>query len=164
VSSRFEIAADAVVRGDTGALSRLLVEQPELVRERSSRAHHASLLHYTGANGVEEERQKTPRNVVEIAGLLLTAGAEVDAEVDLYGGGVTTLGLAATSVHIERARVQNELLQVLIDHGADLDRPRAGGNGHVVVIGCLENGRARAAEFLAGRGARLDLLRRGGSS
>jgi hypothetical protein len=157
VNSAFEIAVDAVVGGDAGVLARLLKERPELVRERSSRAHHASLLHYVGANGVEEERQKTPQNIVEIARLLLTAGAEVDAEVDLYGGGVTTLGLAATSVHPERAGVQNELLQVLIDHGADLDRPRAGGNGHGVVIGCLENGRGRAAEFLAGRGARLDL-------
>ena len=92
MNSGFEIAVDAVVGGDASVLARLLGQRPELVRERSSRAHHASLLHYVGANGVEQDRQKTPRNVVEIARLLLTAGAEVDAEADLYGGGVTTLG------------------------------------------------------------------------
>ena len=36
----------------------------------------------------------------------------------MYGGGCTTLGLVATSVHPERAGVQNALMQILIDHGA----------------------------------------------
>jgi hypothetical protein len=36
------------------------------------------LLIYVGANGVEDERQRTPANVVEIAQMLLDA--EVDAE------------------------------------------------------------------------------------
>jgi hypothetical protein len=115
------------------------------------------LLIYVGANGVEDERQRTPANAVEIAQMLLDAGAEGDAEADLYGGGVTTLGLAATSVHPERAGVQNALLKFLIDRGANLDPPSAGGNGHGLVIGCLENGRGPAAEFLAGAGAKLDL-------
>lgn len=157
MNSRFEMAADAVVGGDLKVLERLLLEEPALVRMRSSREHHATLLHYVGANGVEEERQKTPRNIVEIARLVLTTGAEVDAEANLYGGGATTLGLVATSVRPERAGVQNELLQVLIDYGADLNHQRAGGNGHGAVVGCLENGRGDAAEFLARAGAKLDL-------
>src|SRR6476660_4919015 len=88
------------------------------------------LLIYVGANGVEDERQRTPANAVEIAQMLLDAGAEVDAEADLYGGGVTTLGPAATSVHPERAGVQNAVLKFLIDRGANLDHPSAGGNRH----------------------------------
>jgi hypothetical protein len=114
------------------------------------------LLHYVAANGVENYRQKTPANIVEITGVLLNAGAEIDATADVYGGGCTTLGLAATSIHPVRAGVLEELLQALLDRGANLDL-MAAGKGHSIVSGCLANGRPQAAEFLAGRGARLDL-------
>src|SRR6266496_2391246 len=90
--SRFEAAADAIVKGDIATLERLLREEPKLIRARSTREHRATLLHYISANGVEGYRQKTPKNAVEIAELLLEAGAEVDAEADVYGGGATTLG------------------------------------------------------------------------
>ena len=92
-----------------------------------------------------------------VAKALLAAGAEVDSEADMYGGGCTTLGLVATSVHPERAGVQNALMQILIDHGAKIDRPGAAGNNHLFVTGCLANGRGPAAEYVAARGARLDL-------
>src|SRR5428012_13463 len=55
-------------------------------------------LHYCGANGVEGYRQKTPKNIVEIARMLLEAGADVDAGADVYGSGCTTLGLSL--IHI----------------------------------------------------------------
>ena len=64
-------------------------EHPGLVRERSTREHRSTLLHYVSANGVEDFRQKTPKNIVEITNLLLDAGADVDAESDAYGGGCT---------------------------------------------------------------------------
>ena len=155
--SRFEAAAEAVIAGDLQTLERLLHEQPELIRARSTRVHHSTLLHYAAANGVENYRQKTPPNAVDVANILLSAGAEVDAEADMYGGGCTALGLVATSIHPERAGVQNALMQCLIDHGAMIDRPRVAGNNHTFITGCLANGRAPAAEYLAARGARLDL-------
>ncbi|PYT89232.1 MAG: hypothetical protein DMG36_22620 [Acidobacteria bacterium] len=155
--AQFEAAANAIVSGDMQTLRRLLRENPGLVRERSAREHRATLLHYTSANGVEGYRQKTPKNIVEIADLLLNSGAEVDAEADVYGGGSTTLGLAATSVHPEVAGVQESLLQLLLDHGALIEKPNLAGNKHSAVIACLANGRPRAGEFLAARGARLDL-------
>ncbi len=155
--ARFEAAADAVVSGDIPALERLLHEDPQLIRARSQRTHNAVLLHYVAANGVEDFRQKTPRNIVPIAKLLLDAGAEVNAESSAYGGGSTALGLVATSVHPERAGVQEQLMQILLDHGANMDKPGAAGNHHTVVEGCLWNGRGKAASFLASRGARLDL-------
>ena len=155
--SMFEAAAEAVVAGDIPALERLLHEQPALIRARSTREHRAMLLHYAAANGVENYRQKTPHNAVAVTKALLAAGAEVDAEADMYGGGCTTLGLVATSVHPERAGVQNALMQILIDHGAQIDRPTAAGNNHEFVTGCLANGRGPAAEYIAARGARLDL-------
>jgi hypothetical protein len=75
----FEAAADAIVDGDLATLGRLLSENPGLVRARSSRAHRATLLHYVSANGVEDFRQKTPANIVDVTRTLLDAGAEVDA-------------------------------------------------------------------------------------
>jgi hypothetical protein len=154
--SRFEAAADAIVGGDVAALRRLLREDPKLIRARSMREHGATLLHYVAANGVENYRQKTPKNIVEITEVLLHAGAEVDATADVYGGGCTALGLAATSVHPERAGVQEGLLEMLLDHGANVELQSAG-NRHSLVVACLANGRPKAAEFLAARGARLDL-------
>jgi hypothetical protein len=155
--AKFEAAADAIVTGEIAPLKRLLRENPELIHARSTRDHRATLLHYVSANGVEGYRQRTPKNAVKIAEILLKAGAEIDAVANVYGGGATTLGLAATSIHPEQAGVQNALMQILLDHGAAIERPGVAGNRHGAVMGCLANGRGRAAEFLANRGARLDL-------
>lgn len=163
--SQFETAVDAVVAGDAATLTRLLHEHPELIRARSAREHGATLLHYVSANGVEDFRQKTPENAVEITKLLLDAGAEVDADL-AYGlspslqarypgrAGSTTLGLAATSIHPVHAGVQIELMETLLDAGANVDGIEGGWR---IVNGCLANGRPEAARFLAERGARLDL-------
>ncbi len=149
--TRFERAADAIVAGDLDEVSTLLKENPELARARSVRDHRSTLLHYVGANGVEDFRQKSPTNIVAIASLLLDSGAEVDAESDAYGGGSTPLLLTATSVHPERAGVQIPLLELFLSRGAVIDR-----NGSAVVA-CLRNGRGAAAEYLASHGAKLDL-------
>jgi ankyrin repeat protein len=155
-ASKFEAAADAIVKGDAAALKKLVRTDPKLIRARSRREHGATLLHYVSANGVEGYRQKTPKNIVEITEILLRAGAEVDAMADVYGGGCTALGLAATSVHPERAGVQEGLLQILLEHGAHLGLESAG-NRHSLVTACLANGRPKAAAYLADRGAPLDL-------
>jgi Ankyrin repeats (3 copies) len=147
--ARFEAAADAVVAGNLETLTRLLDAEPRLTRMRSMREHGATLLHYVSANGVEGYRQRTPKNAVAIAELLLRSGAEVDATANVYGGRPTTLGLVATSGHPERAGVQEELMRLLLAHGAKI----ADGS----VRTCLANGRGKAAEFLAGRVVRLDL-------
>jgi ankyrin repeat protein len=145
--SKFEQAAEAIIAGDAATLTRLLRENPKLIRARSTRVHRATLLHYIAANGFEDYRQKTPTNAVEIAKILLDAGAEVDAISDSYGGKDTTLVLVATSIHPKRAGVQIALLQLLLDHSAVADG----------VNPCLRNGRPEAAEFLAQHGAPLDL-------
>ena len=147
--SLFEAAADAIVNGEISVLRTLLTNNPELVRARSTRAHQSTLLHYVSANGVEDYRQKTPANIVEIADLFLTSGSDVNAESNAYGGSATTLGLTATSWHPEQAGLQLPLLSLLLDHGASV--------GNNAVTGCLANGRGQAAEFLANRGAPLDL-------
>ena len=145
----FERAADAIISGNITELERLLATHRDLVHVRSDREHRATLLHYVSANGVENYRQKTPPNIVDIARRLLDAGAEVDAEANVYGGGATTLGLVVTSAHPRLAGVQNPLADLLLDRGARLDS----GTVHA----CLMNGCPEAAEHMVLRGAPVNL-------
>ena len=154
--SKFEAAVDAIVSGDITRLRRLLQEQPSLITARSTREHHATLLHYVSANGVENYRQISPTNIAEVTEMLLAAGAEVDAEADVYGGGCTPLGLVATSAPPAIARVQQGVIDVLLRHGASLDR-NAAGNQQSLVRACLANGQPAAAAYLLDRGAPIDL-------
>ncbi len=147
--STFEQAAEAICDGDLTTLGRLLRDEPALVHERSTREHRATLLHYVSANGVENYRQRTPPNIVAIARRLLDAGAEVDAECDVYGGGATTLGLVVTSAHPRAAGVQLALADLLIERGARI--------GARAVRDCLANGCPEAAAHMAGRGAPVGL-------
>ncbi len=153
-SAQFEAAADAIVSGDIATLREMLRANPEIIHARSDRDHRSTLLHYVAANGFEDYRQKTPQNIVEIAKLLLDAGADVNAESDAYGGRSTTLGLTATSAHPKNADVQIALLELLIERGAIIEH--ADGDG--AVRGSLANGCSEAAQYLAERGARVDLI------
>jgi hypothetical protein len=135
----------------------MLREAPELVRARSTRRHRSTLLLYVGANGVEDYRQRSPKNAVEIAEVLLKAGADVNAVGEMYGGS-TTLGLVATSVHPLVTGVQEALIDTLLAHGASFEVAVAPDyTAGSIVNACLANGRGRAAAHLARRGARLDL-------
>ncbi len=151
--SEFERAVEAVVGGDAGRLREILRENPDLVHSRPAREHHATLLHYVSANGVEDDRQRTPPNAVEIATILLDAGAEVDAVADAHGKD-TALSPTATSTYPLRAGVLIPLPGLLLERGASID----GAPGErSIVNACLANGRKRAAEFLTSRVATLDL-------
>jgi hypothetical protein len=152
--STFERAAEAVVTGDLPALERLLRDDPALVGVRSSREHRATLLHYVSANGVESYRQRTPPNILAIARHLLDAGAEVDAEADVYGGGLTTFALVVTSEGPRAAGVQNDLADLLLARGARMD-PR-------IVHYALVNGCPEAAAHLADLGAPVGLIEAAG--
>ncbi len=114
----FERAADAVAFGDLETLRELLDEEPSLAHARSPRPHRATLLHYCGANGVEDPRQRTPGNAPAIMQLLLDRGADVNATCNLYGGGATTLGLVLTSIHPLRAGLRTPLAEILLNAGA----------------------------------------------
>ena len=160
--SRFEQAADAIVRGDASRLARLLTEDPGLVKARSTCDHQSTLLHDVSANGIEDYRQRTPKNIVEIAEMLLKAGADPDATSDAYGGGSTPLGLTATSMHPESAGVQIPLLKTLIANGAKVEKEGAGGNGHGAIEGCLANGQGDAARFFASLGVPLNFVEAAG--
>ncbi len=152
---RFERAADAIVAGELSQLQSMLDAHPPLIRERSARAHHSTLLHYVSANGIEDYRQVTPANIVEIATLLLDRGAEVDATSDAYGGGSTTLGLVSTSAHPRARGVQIPLIDLLLARGAKIDGEDDLPN---LVSAALSNGCPEAAVALAQRGARVSTL------
>lgn len=147
--STFERADDAIVGGDIAVLDRLLSGDLGLVRARSTRDHGATLLHYVSANGVENYRQKTPANIHAIATRLLDAGADVNAEADVYGGGATTLGLVVTSAHPRRVGVQNALADLLLERGGKM--------GTGIVRDCLMNGCPEAAAHTVARGAPVNL-------
>jgi ankyrin repeat protein len=170
-SSMFERAADAVVTGDLATLDELLLKNPGLIREHSSRTHHATLLHYVAANGVEDFRQKTPPNAVGVAERLLAAGADVNALADTYGKDLyqTTMNLLVSSMHPAEAGLQSALVEVLLNHGAAIDGLENNGSP---ILTALAFGYRDAADTLARRGAaishvviaaavgRLDLVQR----
>jgi ankyrin repeat protein len=153
--SIFEAAADAIISGDLATLQALLGDRPQLVRERSTRLHKATLLHYLSANGVEDYRQKSPKNAVEVAEILLKAGAQADALAETYGGGAaqTTLCLLVSSVHPAKAAVQAPLVETLLDYGAAVNGLEDDGGP---LMTALDFGYLEAAETLARRGARVD--------
>ena len=121
----FEDAADAVVDGDLATLAALLDREPRLIQARSLRDHRCTLLHYVAANGVEDERQRTPANAPAVAELLLARGADPDAFALTYGGGPgqTTLALAITSAFPDQAGVMPDLVRARVRGGARVNGP-----------------------------------------
>ena len=148
---RFEQAVEAVVDGDVATLVRLLRDAPALVHARSTRRHHATLLHYVAANGVEQERQRTPPTAVEVARLLLEAGAEPDALASMYDHECTTMSMLVSSAHPAAAGVQAALAELLVDRGAALEG--AGTGWSSAVLTALQFGYPATAEALVRRGA-----------
>jgi len=153
---KFERAVDDLVDGNIEGLRIWLRQFPQLIKFRSTRVHHSMLIHYIGANGVEDYRQRSPANAVEILHLLLESGSELEPMADMYGGS-TPFGLVATSIWPAKAKVLIPLLEVFLKAGVTIDHPDSAGNHQNVIIGCLHNGRPEAASYLKDHGAKLDL-------
>lgn len=145
---RFETAVDALVTGERDVLEASLREDPSLIGARSARRHHATLLHYVAANGVEGWRQRTPPNAVEIARLLLDAGADPNALADMYDAPCTILSMLVSSSPPADAGLQRLLAELLVDRGAALEAPGARWNAAVLTalaFGFLDTARALAS-------------------
>jgi ankyrin repeat protein len=156
-------ARDHLLAGDRRGLERLLSQRPELVKERvlsvdppyDGYFHGATLLHHAPGN---PRIVDLPGDIVSLTALVLDRGAEVDA-VTLQGPtqpddiGWTALGLAATSGMAREAGHQADLMELLLDRGADPDARNGG-----CLMGALYYGESHAAELLVRRGARVDLV------
>ena len=151
---RFETAVEAVISGDLPTLRSMLRDHPDLVHARSTRRHHATLLHYIAANGVEGMRQKSPQHAVDVAKLLLDAGAEVDALADMYDVKCTTMSLLVSSTPPNNAGVQATLAETLLDYGAAPEG--RGSKWNSALMTALVFGFPRTAQALVRRGVRVD--------
>jgi ankyrin repeat protein len=163
-TGRFERAVEAVISGDSAVLESLLREHPQLVRARSTivtphepAQHRATLLHYVAANGVEGRRQRSPANAVQIATVLLRAGAEPDGLADMYGGQHTTMSMLVSSTPPADAGVQVPLVETLLDFGAAVDGHDSGVWTSPLMT-ALAFGFLGAAEALRRRGASVSTL------
>jgi len=162
---RYETAVEAVISGNAAAVGKALQDHPDLVRARSTRVTHhdppqhgATLVHYIAANGVEGYRQRSPENAVEIARLLLEAGAEPDAPAGMYGRhDATTMSMLVSSCHPAKAGVQVALVDILVDFGASVEATGSGPWASPLMT-ALAFGYLDAAEALVRRGARVDRL------
>ncbi len=135
MTKEFEEAVDAVISGDIETLKSLLRREPGLIRMRSSRAHGAMLIHYVAANGVEDERQRTSANAVDVANVLIDAGAEIDATFLDGGSGTTPLVSLVTSFHPHKSGVAAELVRVFVKAGARVDGIKGDGEPLRLALG-----------------------------
>lgn len=111
--SIFEKALSFLLAGQVHKLRETIHAYPKLPIGRSPYGHRATLLHYAASNGVELWRQQVPINIVEMVELLLQAGANKQALMNVYGGEFTTYALAESSAHPYDAKLAPELLAVL---------------------------------------------------
>jgi ankyrin repeat protein len=162
---RFDDALTALVAGDIEGLTAVLNERPELVRARTNLEppygyfSAATLLHHVAWNPSREA--PVPSNIVDVAGLLLDRGADVNATTLGRSGG-TTIGLVITSRMASEANVSGPLIDLLLARGATLDLgtsesviPDWGAMN--VLDAPLANHAPRAAEKLIELGARADI-------
>ena len=153
----FESAVDAVIAGDLDGLASQLQARPDLVRDRSSRPHHSTLLHYLAANGVEDEHQVSPPNAAAVARQLLAAGADPNALADMYDDRYDTLCMLVSSTPPALAGVQVPLVHALVNGGASVE-PHGHGLWTSPLVTALAFGFLDAAQALVQRGARVETL------
>ena len=155
----FEDAIRAIISGETEQLQQLLKQHPGIATMHSSRHHRCVLPHYLAANGVEDEHQIVHPNAAEIARILFAAGADevVDSMTDAYGGGPGSTPLVAlvTSCHPHEVGVQDKLVHVFCDAGAN---PNGIENDGLPLSMALGFRYPKAATALVNCGARIDNL------
>ena len=112
-----------MVSGDLGRLRGLIASDPALIHARTNLEppyHYftgATLLHHAAGN---PDSFRLPENIVEVARLLLDAGADVNATT-LGPRGATTMGLVITSKQASDAGASGPLMDLLLERGATLD-------------------------------------------
>lgn len=143
----FREAVEAIDRGHTALLERLLTEHPELVRERLSLPgggyfKDPFLLWFVADNPIRVPQ--LPSNIAAIAGLLIEH-IKLQGTTTLQEQLDYALGLVATGRIPKECGVQTEMMDLLIDAGA-----KPGG-----ALGALAHGNVSAAVHLIDRGGLL---------
>ncbi len=142
--SVFRRAVDLLDAGDLEGLSAHLRTHPNLVHQRltfngGNYFQNVSLLEFVAENPIRHA--KLPGNIVEIARLILEAGAKNNrTALD------QTLGLVCSGQVPRECGVQIPLIDLLCDYGADPNRGMPAAHGEF-----------DAAQALIRRGARVDL-------
>jgi hypothetical protein len=142
----FRRAVDLVDAGDAAGLHAWLREHPGLVHQRIvfegwNYFHNPTLLEFIAENPVRNGM--LPKNIVEVATVILDAGANSDKS-----GMNETLALVATGSVPRECRLQIPLIDLLCDRGADPDTA-------IAVTAVL--GEVEALRHLIKRGARVTL-------
>jgi hypothetical protein len=158
---RFDEAVAAIDAGDLDTLGRLLAADPALVHARTNLEppyHYftgATLLHHVAGNPdrgrLSGDLPPLTLAIVDVARLLLDAGADVDART-LGPNGGSTMGLLLTSKPASDAHVSGPLIDLLVARGARLDVTSA-----EMLRGSLANHAPRAAEKMIELGAPVDV-------
>jgi Ankyrin repeats (3 copies)/Ankyrin repeat len=154
---RFAEALAALDAGDADGLRALVAADPSLLAARTNLDPPygyftgATLLHHVAGNPWRDGA-RLPANVVEIARMLLDAGADVNATT-LGPSGWTTMGLLLTGKQASDAGVTGPLMDLFLERGATLDATRPG-----ALDQSLANHAPRAAEKLIELGASPDLF------
>lgn len=142
----FRQAVDLLDRGDVVNLRAHLKAHPNLVRqhvifEGENYFRNPTLLEFVAENPIR--RGTLPENIVEIAKVILEAGAKEDRQLN------ETLGLVCSGRIARECGVQIPLIDLLCRHGADPDSAMAP---------ALVHGEFEAVDALLRQGAHIDLL------
>ena len=140
----FRRAVDLIDAGDVAGLRAYLKQHPRLVHHRVvfegwNYFYKPTLLQFVAGNPVRHA--KLPKNIVEIAKIILDAGPEKSALNE-------TLMLVATGSVPRECGLQIPLIDLLCDHEADPDSAT-----HATAL----HGEREALHALIRRGARVDL-------
>jgi hypothetical protein len=140
----FRCAVDLLDAGDVEGLRDHLKRHPKLVHEHvefeaGNYFHSPTLLEFIAENPIRHET--LPKNIVEIARVILDAGADRTAIHE-------TLGLVSTGRVSRECGVQIALIDLFCDRGCDPDG---------ALEAAVAHGEFDAAEALVRRGARLSL-------
>jgi len=152
----FDAALAALNDGDVDRLRALLAADPTLVHARTNLDppygyfSAATLLHHVAGNPYRDK--PLPANVVDIARVLLDAGADVHARTLGRNGG-PTMGLLVTGKQASDMGVTGPLMDLLLERGAHLDVLKDD-----ALDASLANHAPRAAEKMIALGAKPDVL------
>ena len=145
--SIFRRAIELLDSGDALGMRECLRQYPDLVHQRVALEgpkyfQNPTLLQFVAGNPIRHDR--LPANIVELARLILDAGAKTSL-ADLN----ETLGLVSSGCVPRESGVQSELINLLCEYGA---------NPATAVISALVHAEFAAVNELIRRGAPVDLV------